>query len=93
MDDIYTAAKAYLQITWDDPATDTRLQGICDTGKSLIEHYAGGPLDFSGGLAHFLALEYARYAFNGAADDFASKFATELRMLRLIASTEEVDET
>ena len=73
--------KAYLQITWSDPDTDNRLDVIIGMAKALVESYAGGPVVFDG-LPKQLALEYCRYSWSGAADDFAKNYRSELIALR-----------
>ena len=79
---LLTAAKNYLDITWDDPATDMKLTGILRRGMDYLDYIAGAELDYNEeGLARALLFDYARYARENATDAFSSAYVSELMAL------------
>ena len=38
--------KNYLDITWEDEATDQKVEGMINRGKARLEEIAGAPLAF-----------------------------------------------
>ena len=87
-----TAAKNYLDITWDDPATDVKLTGILRRGIVFLDHVAGAALDYGEeGLARALLFDYCRFARENALDEFAEAFIGELMMLRDMNTAEADD--
>lgn len=79
---LLTAAKNYLDITWDDPATDVKLTGILRRGIAFLDHVAGAELDYNEeGIARALLFDYARYARENATDSFSTAYVSELMAL------------
>lgn len=76
--------KNYLDITWQDAATDTKLSGILERAESILSDYAGKAIDFSDEATPEaqLLLDCCRYIYNHALEDFKVNFAAELLMLR-----------
>lgn len=76
--------KNYLDITWDDQATDAKLTGILDRAESILSDYAGETIDFTDETtpAAQLLLDCCRYIYSHALEDFKINFAAELLMLR-----------
>lgn len=67
--------KNYLDITWDDDATDRKVAGLIASGMRYLEGKAGNTLDFSlPGDARTLLFEYIRYARDGAMDVFENNY-------------------
>ena len=82
MDELLSAVRNYLDITWDDPALDEKLSGILQRGRTYLDRIAGEVLDYAeGSKGRELLFEYARYARSNAAQDFAGDFFAELNAL------------
>ena len=71
MNKLLKAVRNYLDITWDDPALDEKLNGIIQRGKTYLNRIAGEALDYVEGTKGLeLLLEYVRYARANALQDF-----------------------
>lgn len=71
MDDV----KNYLNITWNDAATDQKISGLIASGIFYINDKAGGEQDYvTAGYARTLLLEYVRYARDEALDVFENNY-------------------
>ena len=80
---LLTAVKNYLDITWEDAVTDTKLTGIIQRGEAYLDHVSGTALDYGEeGLARALLFDYCRFARENALDEFVEAFIGELMMLR-----------
>lgn len=67
--------KNYLDITWDDPATDQKYSGLIQMGAAYLEQKAGQPVDFLQEVdALALLKDYVRYARDGASDVFENNY-------------------
>lgn len=66
----------YLDITWDDEATDKKLTSLIASGIRYLDGKAGEELDYSesGGDGLTLLREYVRYARDGAMDVFENNY-------------------
>lgn len=63
--------KKYLQITWEDEDTDSRVTGLIEDGMVYIDRLMGQPGDYSSpGQPRTLLKEYVRYARDEALDVF-----------------------
>ena len=63
--------KNYLNITWDDEATDAKMSGLIAAGSVYLDLKYGGEADYvEDGLPRTLLMEYVRYARDGALDVF-----------------------
>lgn len=79
------AVKNYLDITWDDPNTDSKLQGIMARAESVLNEYAGETLDFDTDPNTALCqlyLDCCRYIWNHSYELFEINFKPKLLMLR-----------
>lgn len=75
--------KNYLNITWDDLATDERIRGLIASATAELDDYAGKELDYlSDGLPRTLMMDYVRYARDEALDVFENNYRTQLVRLR-----------
>ena len=75
--------KNYLNITWDDLATDERIRGLIASATADLDDYAGEELDYmSDGLPRTLMMNYVRYARDEALDVFENNYRTQLVRLR-----------
>ena len=76
--------KNYLDITWEDEATDQKVEGMINRGKARLEEIAGAPLSFQiPGLPQSLLLDYCRYAYSNALEMFWKNFRDELVALNM----------
>jgi len=77
--------KNYLDITWNDEATDKKLTGIINRGKSYLQDIASSLfIDFAVECkARSLLFDYCRYARSNALEMFEINFKSQLIGLRL----------
>lgn len=74
----------YLDITWADPAGDTKLAGFIARGKAYIDDIAGAAMDYATeGDARALLFDYIRYGRSNALDEFPVNFRSDLIRLQL----------
>lgn len=74
----------YLDITWEDEATDKKLEGIIERGKKYIDRAAGAELDYeTEDKPKELLLDYCRYVRSGALEEFQNNFLSELLTLQI----------
>ena len=85
------AVKNYLDITWEDSHTNTKLAGILARAQTKICAYAGNQdIEFADGTEEQqLLLDLCRYVYNNASEDFEAAYRHELIMLRATYATEE----
>jgi len=76
--------KNYLDITWTDPQTDTKVAGEQARAENWLNDYAGKAIDFTDETTPEaqLLLDCCRYIHNKALEDFKVNYAAELLMLR-----------
>lgn len=76
--------KNYLDITWTDAATDTKVTGEQARAESFLNQVRGKPIDFTDETTPEaqLLLDCCRYIHNKAFEDFKVNFREELLMLR-----------
>lgn len=82
--ELFDEVKLYLNITWSDEHTDDKVTGIIARGQDKLRSYAGNPeLGFPEGTAERqLLLDYCRYIWNNAGEDFEDNYRADLIMLR-----------
>jgi len=67
--------KNYLNITWDDEATDAKINGLIASAAAYLDGKLGGQPDYEAdGMARTLLMEYVRYARDSALDVFESNY-------------------
>lgn len=73
-------------ITWaaDDETTKAKLKGILERGMAYLRKCAGAPSLVFADDVKSLLFDYCRYDLNNCREDFATAFAAELNMLRLM---------
>ena len=83
--------KNYLDITWDDAHTNTKISGILARAQAKICAYAGSDsIDFGDGTTEQqLLLDLCRYIYNNASEDFEQNYRADLLMLRAKYATPE----
>lgn len=65
----------YLQITWQDQATDARISGLIASGMQYLNGKLGEEADYStDGLPRTLLMEFVRYARDAALDVFENNY-------------------
>ena len=67
--------KDYLDITWNDDATDKKIRGIIASGIMYLDSKLGAAGDYTkDGFPRTLLMEYARYARDSALDVFENNY-------------------
>jgi len=86
--ELLEAVKNYLDITWTDASSDTKLIGIISRGMARLQDIAGVSLDFTvEDSPRALLLDYCFYARANALDEFEKNY---LPMLLSLQQREEV---
>ncbi|MEG1559387.1 MAG: hypothetical protein RR398_00785 [Clostridia bacterium] len=89
-DELFTAVKRDLQITWYDVNTDLSLVEYISNGVVELDGIAGAPQDYaSPGLPRRLLFDYARYARAEALDEWKQNYRSDLTQLRVNRISEE----
>lgn len=85
--ELLAAVKNYLDITWEDTATDDKLTGIISRGIAYIDRHAGSTLDYSiEDNPRALLMDYCRYAWSNALDEFSINYLPEILALEITES-------
>ena len=80
---LLAAVRNYLDITYTDAATDSKLVRLLKTGQAYINNTCGAELDYSvEGQAQGLLFDYVRYGRSGASEMFWTNYKSELIALR-----------
>lgn len=67
--------KNYLDITWDDEATDAKIRGLIAGGSVYLDGKLGEEAVYTDdGLPRTLLMDYVRYARDSAMDVFESNY-------------------
>lgn len=67
--------KNYLNITWDDGATNAKISGLIASAAAYLDGKLGGQPDYEAdGMARTLLMEYVRYARDSALDVFENNY-------------------
>lgn len=73
--DLLADVKNYLNITWDDVATDAKINGLIASAAAYLDSKLGGQPDYEAdGMPRTLLMEYVRYARDSALDVFESNY-------------------
>ena len=80
---LLTDVKNYLDITWDDEATDAKVAGLIASGMAYLDGKLGEAGDYaSDGMPRTLLMEYVRYARDSALDVFEGNYLSLLLDMR-----------
>lgn len=98
-DGLLDDVKAYLNITWDDEVTDTKIGGLIASGMVYLDGKYGGAADYvEDGLPRTLLFEFVRYARDAALDVFENNYMSlilamqnERKVELYVESTEQTD--
>ena len=84
LDLLLIAVRNYLDITWVDPAGDTKLSGIIARGIKYIDNIAGTEMDYTAeDKPRELLFDYCRYARSNALNEFQGNYLHELLSLQI----------
>lgn len=73
--DLLADVKNYINITWDDEATDAKISGLIASAAAYLYGKLGGQPDYEAdGMPRTLLMEYVRYARDSALDVFESNY-------------------
>lgn len=76
--------KNYLDITWDDEATEKKLTGIIERGMKYLNNIAGTELDYTEeDKSKELLMDYCRYVRSNALESFQTNYLHELLSLQI----------
>lgn len=65
----------YLNITWNDTATDNKISGLIASASAYLDSKLGSAADYTAdGLPRTLLFEYVRYARDSALDVFETNY-------------------
>lgn len=82
MDPLLENVRQYLDITWEDPGLDAKLNGIVQRARSYLDRVAGQEIDYTEDLrAQQLLLDACRYIRDDSFQDFQHDWQTELNGL------------
>lgn len=94
-DGLLEDVKNYLDITWTDDASDTKLTGIIERGIKYVDNIAGASMDYTiDDKPRELLFDYCRYVRSNALNEYQINNRHELLSLQLNvkASMEEDNE-
>jgi hypothetical protein len=75
--------KNYLNITWEDQATDDKVRGLIASGTVYLNGKEAGTLDYeTDGEPRTLLFEYVRYMRDEALDVFENNYRSRIVALR-----------
>lgn len=78
-DGLLSDVKNWLDITWDDDATDAKVSGLIASGMVYLDGKLGEAGDYTvDGLPRTLLLEYCRYGRDSALDVFENNYRSML---------------
>ena len=81
--ELWAAAENYLNITWNDQATDDKVCGLIASGTAYLDLKGGGVLDYEAdGMPRTLLLEYVRYGYLSALDVFETNYMNQILTMR-----------
>ena len=82
--------KNYLNITWNDQATDAKISGLIASGIVYLKDKYGGEADYTlDGMPRTLLMEYVRYGRDSALDVFENNYQAlilGMQTVRLVKS-------
>lgn len=85
--------KRELDITWDDPDTNKKVEDAMTSAKALIDDFAGESVELNADLvAAQLFKDATRYYFNAVGDEFETRFQPQLIALRTRYQVKRYDE-
>lgn len=91
--ELLTDVKNYLNITWDDVATDEKIRGLVASASVYLDNKGGGELDYiPDGFPRTLLFEYVRYMRDEALDVFENNYSSMILAMqneRAVAEYEE----
>ncbi len=71
--------KNYLNITWDDDATDAKVSGLIASAMVYLDDKLGAAADYTqDGYPRTLLMEYVRYAMDSALDVFENNYLSQI---------------
>lgn len=74
-EELLSDVKNYLNITWDDDATDAKMSGLIAAGMVYLNAKYGEEADYTAdGMPRTLLMEYVRYARDSALDVFENNY-------------------
>lgn len=83
-EELLSDVKNYLDITWEDEATNKKISGIIMRGMKYLDRVTGIELNYDvEDKPKELLLDYCRYVRSGALAEFQNNFLSELLSLQI----------
>lgn len=83
-EELLSDVKNYLDITWEDEATNKKISGIIMRGMKYLDRVTGIELNYDvEDKPKELLLDYCRYVRSGALEEFQNNFLSELLSLQI----------
>ena len=84
--------KNYLDITWEDEATNKKTKGIIQRGMKYLDNVAGAVLNYDiEDKPKELLLDYCRYVRSNALSEFQNNYLHELLTLQMMQEVASYD--
>ena len=91
-DTLLSDVKNYLDITWEDEATNKKMEGIIRRGMKYLDSVAGTKLDYEiEEKPKELLLDYCRYVRSNALSEFQNNYLHELLSLQIMQEVASYD--
>lgn len=82
-EELLADVKNYLNITWDDQATDRKISDLIRAGISFLDLKRGEPADYTvAGLPRTLLFDFVRYARDDSLDVFENNYLSLIVAMR-----------
>ena len=82
-DELLADVKNYMNITWDDQATDRKICDLIKNGIAYLDLKRGAPANYAeAGLPRTLLFDYVRYARDEALDVYENNYLSLIVAMR-----------
>ena len=82
-EELLADVKNYLNITWDDQATDRKISDLIKNGIAYLDLKRGAPANYAeAGLPRTLLFDYVRYARDEALDVYENNYLSLIVAMR-----------
>lgn len=82
-EELLADVKNYLNITWDDQATDRKISDLIKNGIAYLDLKRGAPANYGeAGLPRTLLFDYVRYARDEALDVYENNYLSLIVAMR-----------
>lgn len=83
--DLRTALKQKLKITWNQEKTDNEITVLIQDAEIYMNHLLGAEIDYSApGMERQLFLNFCMYAWNDCQDEFEGAYIKDINRVRAV---------